>query len=118
MPSAGSFRDLAAHETQCLDGRIILVLGVGSAEFARKRTRRAGRHQQRDNNNHPPLKLGAAKHVQTLIPLVKESVEEGKGSPVFSRSRPAVAILPRFWLISLIMGRVQGFPIATNGLRT
>jgi hypothetical protein len=45
-------------------------------------------------------------------------MEEGKGSTLFSRTAAAVAILPRFWLISLIMGRVQGFRIATGGLRT
>jgi hypothetical protein len=44
------------------------------------RVRRAGRQQQRDNENHRPLETGAAKHVQTLIPLVVESMEKEKGS--------------------------------------
>src|SRR5439155_8079098 len=69
MPAAAALSDLAPHEAERQNGRIILVLGIGGAEFTRKRARGAGRHQQRDNNNHRPLKLGAAKQFQSTHPL-------------------------------------------------
>jgi hypothetical protein len=55
-----------AHETQRLHSRIFFILGVGGTELARKRIRRAGDNQQRDNTCYRPLKSGAAKHLQTL----------------------------------------------------
>ena len=66
VPAAAALRDQAAHEAQRLHGRIVLGLGIGGAEFARKRARRRRRQQQRGNEHHGPLKVGAAGHRQHL----------------------------------------------------
>ena len=68
VPAAAALRDQAAHVTQRLDGWIILVLGIGGAEFARKRARR-DRTEQRDDKRDGPRKAGAAIHRQQY-PLV------------------------------------------------
>jgi hypothetical protein len=47
-----------------------------------------------------------------------ESVEEAKGSTVFSRRMTPMAIPLQNRLISLIVWHVQPFLIATNGVRT
>ena len=39
VAAAAALRDQAAHVAQRLDGRIILVLGIGGAKFARERAR-------------------------------------------------------------------------------
>ena len=68
QPSAAAFRNQATHEAQRLDGRIVFILGIGRAKFARKNARRRHHQQQRNNEGQGPRKVGAV-HRQRL-PLI------------------------------------------------
>ncbi|MGY3122771.1 hypothetical protein ACVWXQ_006708 [Bradyrhizobium sp. S3.14.4] len=65
VPAAGALGNQRAHVAQRLDGRVILGLGVGGAEFARSCARRADREQKRDEDQPGPREFGTVQHWHT-----------------------------------------------------
>src|ERR1700709_2386263 len=80
VAAAAAFRDQAAHVARRLDGRIILVPGVGGAKFARENACRGGCQTQRDNKFDSPRKVSAAVHWQRFL----LSVESAGGTKRFN----------------------------------
>jgi hypothetical protein len=95
LETAAVFRDHAAPVARCLDGRIILVPGIGGAKFTRESARGGGCQTQRRNKLDGPRKVSAAVHWQQ-IPLLLESAAGRKGSTLFSRTFRGLAI--KRWL--------------------